>query len=555
MLPSMTDPNQPIMEVLTRASKVKIGRGNFSNVGRDQINYYMVDKSRNKRKVGRNPLLLELSEFTEVKRGDISKDKNDCHTWSLYSHGRIQTEIAVYYAEINVAGPFGQKKFTVKTYRGRHAHKEWQRDFVRCSRGWCGDIPLFGYNKSSVPSLIFCGELVPNAHIEDQIGGTAGYCYIDLLRSSLDCPADELWLDPIKGRFCRGPVGPECHERYYMPGAITIPVDMDFLKKDIVQYFSSLSYDSGFFYAIELLAHCTTTEVIPATSHNQVVSSLTNSMIAFTSDVRWWAWVSSSHRDEKLVASVSFEGKTRFCLEDKRRYVEVSSYIETSAWLVQALSVFHAHNISLTDELSIYKHVDPYFELTGTLRKSKHRRQRRRNGPPIYLFLLNSLSPSSTPIYFWSFDPNGGTQISPDECKYLGLPVKLSLNVEYTQDSWPTKAYKALHDYQIARGFNPKTTDFAQSRGHPIFKIVPQTENHFQEVEEDLCIPSESGHSSSTANNCVQVEADSEGVYLCISTQTVSDIQQGMKLSLLGALFAPFTWEAVEGSDISAVAI
>ncbi|KAF9257435.1 hypothetical protein L218DRAFT_831854, partial [Marasmius fiardii PR-910] len=65
--------------------------------------------------------------------------------------------------------------------------------------------------------------------------------------------------------------------------------------------------------------------------------------------------------------------------------------------------------------------------------------------------------------YFWSHDPSGQDPLSPDMCRYLGLPITLSVILDYFQQSWPTKVYKALHDYQVARGFDPTTTDLAQS--------------------------------------------------------------------------------------------
>ncbi|KAF9254905.1 hypothetical protein L218DRAFT_847720, partial [Marasmius fiardii PR-910] len=75
-------------------------------------------------------------------------------------------------------------------------------------------------------------------------------------------------------------------------------------------------------------------------------------------------------------------------------------------------------------------------------------------------------------FYFWSHDPSGHDSLSPHMCRYLGLPINLSVTLDYCQNSWPTKFYKALHNYQVARGFDPTTTDFAQSLGHPIFEII-----------------------------------------------------------------------------------
>ncbi|KAG7090118.1 hypothetical protein E1B28_011729 [Marasmius oreades] len=69
-------------------------------------------------------------------------------------------------------------------------------------------------------------------------------------------------------------------------------------------------------------------------------------------------------------------------------------------------------------------------------------------------------------------------------CKYLGLPFKLSLEATPYQLSWPTKIYKAVRGYQITKGFNPKTTDFAQSLWYPIVDVVP-AENSFEDIIEE----------------------------------------------------------------------
>ncbi|KAF9257425.1 hypothetical protein L218DRAFT_910443, partial [Marasmius fiardii PR-910] len=65
-------------------------------------------------------------------------------------------------------------------------------------------------------------------------------------------------------------------------------------------------------------------------------------------------------------------------------------------------------------------------------------------------------------------------------CRFLGLPYRLSYSAQYHQYFWPTKFYQALYDHQIMRGFDPLTTDFAQSLGFQIFDIVAP-KNHFQE--------------------------------------------------------------------------
>ncbi|KAF9261558.1 hypothetical protein L218DRAFT_1001601 [Marasmius fiardii PR-910] len=468
-------------EILNHASGVSIHSSSISNVGRDQYNHCTVQQTivhtrHRKDKIGMH--LPELSQFSEIKRGDIYKDSSGvCYSWRLCSNGKDDTEAAVYHAELNITGPFGQKKFTVKTYRGRNAKKEWRRDFLRCSEDWCRDIPLFGYNTSSVPLLIFCGELIPIACVQVPVGMTmyVMQLYFEGLRNTLDCPMNEIWMDPSNGEFCRGPAGPECWDWIDDLMGITIPANVDFLKENVlVRYLSSKKNDRSFLAAL-IYSNLEDGKNFRS-NHPEIVSSLSSSTIAFRPNVRWMNY-KGCFKEKKVVQG----GLTRFCLNDGQRLLEVRSVGEAYAWLMQALSVFHAHGISFDEDLSQYKLVYPRLWLKGTLERSKFRQ---RFGP-IYLFFEPCLSPDGR-FYFWSHDPNGQDPLSRDMCKHLGLPFKLSLReVVYYEKTWPTKVYKALHDYQILRGFDPRTTDFAQSVGVIIWQVV-LPENRFQELDQGI---------------------------------------------------------------------
>ncbi|KAF9254897.1 hypothetical protein L218DRAFT_1082112 [Marasmius fiardii PR-910] len=358
------------MEVLSGATGINIKKSHFSNVGRDQNNCYqtIVQNGGKKRKTNRG--LPELSEFTEVKRGDIYKHGNVCYSWRLGSNGKDDTEAAVYTAQIMITGCFWDSKFTVKTYHGRNGKKEWQRDFLRCSGDWHGSIPLFGYNKSSVPLLIFHGELVPLAHVEAQVG-YVGRLYFGMLRKTLGCSRNELWMDPTKGTFCCGPVGPKCLEWHDDFEVITVPSDISFLKKDvIIRYFSSLKHDQGLVWALNYSSQVDCLKEIPSVSYSHVISSLTNSTIAFNQRIRWF-----SRKGCLQFAGRMADGATRFLLTDYGCYIEVESFGETSSWLSQALSIFHVHNIWFNKELSNFKLIYPIFELKGTIQNSKHKCQ------------------------------------------------------------------------------------------------------------------------------------------------------------------------------------
>ncbi|KAF9262556.1 hypothetical protein L218DRAFT_390290 [Marasmius fiardii PR-910] len=476
--------NRIAMKCFAGASKVKIGLGNFSNVEGDQhnnyYNYYGTDK---KSRVGEN--LPRLEEFNEIKMGNILKVGDIGRPWPRGpSAGEVTVE-AAFTAEIIPHGP--QKKFTVKTYHGGKAKKAWRQDFLRCSDSdWRREVPLFGYSKSeSVPLLIFSGELVPVAHIEPKVGWV-GRLYFEVLRNTLGCLRTELWLDPARGIFFRGPLGPRCLDWIDEYVDIKVPSHVAFLEKDVViRYFSNIKHDQGLLCAFNYSSH---REEVKDWSSNcpQVISSATNLTVASTRNVRWWSFKGCLGNVCKMP-----DGTTRFRLNDDQRSIEVDSVNETSSWLSQALSFFYTNGIRFHEDLSKYKLVWSLFQLRGSLQRSKSKQQRRQLRA-IYLFLVPSPSPDAC-FYIWSHDPNGQDPLSPDMCKYLGLPYKLSLKVQYCQKTWPTEIYKALHDYQVARGFDPRTTDFARFMQSPIFKVGPPR-NCSEELRDDqnnICSASE----------------------------------------------------------------
>ncbi|KAK7060846.1 hypothetical protein VNI00_000579 [Paramarasmius palmivorus] len=77
-------------------------------------------------------------------------------------------------------------------------------------------------------------------------------------------------------------------------------------------------------------------------------------------------------------------------------------------------------------------------------------------------------------ISFWTFDANGATQISEHERKRLRLPNVVLMHAEVSFFSWPKYVYDALHTWQVARGFDPATSDFARSLAVSILDPEPK---------------------------------------------------------------------------------
>ena len=88
--------------------------------------------------------------------------------------------------------------------------------------------------------------------------------------------------------------------------------------------------------------------------------------------------------------------------------------------------------------------------------------------------------------HFWSLDENGRSEMTEEECRRWGVP-KLYLHVDFYQPravTWPSHVYDAIRDWQVARGFDPTTVDFAQSLGYPEFDIIIDNETAGSRLEE-----------------------------------------------------------------------
>ncbi|KAL0566655.1 hypothetical protein V5O48_015350 [Marasmius crinis-equi] len=101
--------------------------------------------------------------------------------------------------------------------------------------------------------------------------------------------------------------------------------------------------------------------------------------------------------------------------------------------------------------------------------------------------------------HYWSSEPTGRPPLSANACDFFGLPVQLNLHIPlYTPHPWflsfsfPNAVYKRIHQYQLARGFDPTTCDFARSLGYPIYQV--QNDAHrFEAVD--------ASHTSSTTRS------------------------------------------------------
>ncbi|KAK1223988.1 hypothetical protein PQX77_013124 [Marasmius sp. AFHP31] len=126
--------------------------------------------------------------------------------------------------------------------------------------------------------------------------------------------------------------------------------------------------------------------------------------------------------------------------------------------------------------------------LHGYLDESPSKWQQRHQ-QPIYLFLrplppdFNKYYHCISSLHFWSLHEDGQSQLSPESCFDFGLPVQLLFeDTGFNRCFWNTDVYKRIHEYQLARGFDPTTIDFARRIGFD--GVVFQPINDSDRLEE-----------------------------------------------------------------------
>ncbi|THU81685.1 hypothetical protein K435DRAFT_469882 [Dendrothele bispora CBS 962.96] len=89
--------------------------------------------------------------------------------------------------------------------------------------------------------------------------------------------------------------------------------------------------------------------------------------------------------------------------------------------------------------------------------------------------------------YYWSFDPDGSTQISQRVCDFIGLP-KYKVEIHHSKYSCSNYQFQAIQQVQKFFGYDPSTQDFAKACGLPLIEINPLSkdpaESHDQSIEE-----------------------------------------------------------------------
>ncbi|KAF9266046.1 hypothetical protein L218DRAFT_92579 [Marasmius fiardii PR-910] len=491
-------------------------------------------------------------EFPYIQRGLVCRVR-DLHRKNRFVHwnsvsNKYEIEFKVERIVSTAEIPGHSSRYTVVSYKGQDAEKAWEKDF----RQWCeasdaSQMQLFGINRSSIPFLLFHRELVPLAHFADRIGEFGRIFASTFARNTMGCRETELWMDPKGGTLIHGVEGPHSA---YLDHLATFHVEEIspspelFLQEDVSwRFFSHLPLNKAFDGSVIYSLHWKRgeSEKVPFSPHlPYILSNRYNLNLAFDSRV----WESSSDRLDSPVLMPN--GQTRFSLTHDGESSFELEYGDraTCSWLSHASSVFHNLGISLSEDLSDYKFTTPYICLAGSIDNSKAAQQRRLQLPPIYFFLhaihlfpTQATEDSYVSVHSWSHDENGQTSIPHYHCESLGLPTRLRVEYLFScQYFWPTETYKTIHNWQIARGFDPITNEFACYCEYPMLQVIPpELSSRFEEVK---------GESIGSSPTSVVVENSRE-----------SGRQRFVISSIWSVIVAPLTSVACEELDISVVLI
>ncbi|KAK1225473.1 hypothetical protein PQX77_011586 [Marasmius sp. AFHP31] len=464
-----------------KARNFQITGGSFNHVQGDQINYTTTIVQAKEKEP------TEFDEYYEVKRGGIFKI-NDIGCSAHWDDGngkkgeQGEPRVERTFCTARLLEQPGMV-FTVLQYSGPDAQRAFEQDFRMLSRILTSNASqIFGYSKSEIPSLILYNELVPATLLDI---GQIGQKYVSSLATQLGCKsAGELWLDTGRGVLCCGAPGPNSLLYRGDWFHTTLPLTTECLQEDVFIRFLASQPESLLvdFSVVTQFASSVAwwyrgftgvPERYERVSQSIVISTSTNFVIAVADS----AWQSERGylSDPKLLGN----GLTRFTLAGPPSFSLVWNRDTDFAWISQASRIFHAHGITLEEDLSSYRLVYPFARVRSRGKCSKAQ-LKRQSQQPIYFFVCSPPSNlrdnryhTVTSIHYWSFHEDGGSPLTHDACCDLGLPIKLQFRRRPDQSYWsPSVSYRHLHQYQLLRGFDPFTTDFSCHLGfhQPIFR-------------------------------------------------------------------------------------
>ncbi|KAJ8093898.1 hypothetical protein PM082_009769 [Marasmius tenuissimus] len=454
------------------AQNFTIAGGSFNHVEGDQHIYNGPTKIIQKRIKKRT----EFDEFYSVKRGAILRLRDICYyryprEWDDDLNKDHQSSQHRADKTVCVARLLKESDavFTVVQYSGPEAHRAFEEDFRALSRKLTSNVSqLYGYNQSYIPSLILYNELMPIAQLRSD-AGLLVQRYLDSLSWRLDCTMEELWLDTGRGMFCSGPPGPRSNLSAVVFNDLDLPLTAELLQEDVLLGFlASVKSKQVDRVVMRVITDSGVRSDVPErVSKPTVISTLTNTPIAVASNA--WESMSDCLSDRRVLEN----GLSRFTLSDDETHLLLCwNWDATEAWLSQVWSIFYARGVSLEDDLSVYKVIRPGASLGGPNFSDSQVQRHRRSQQPIYLFMCPpplDMCPGhykTSSLHFWSFDEDGLSPLPSATCSTFGLPLELDfLDLEHAS-IYTNHSYKRVQQYQVLRGFDPSTTNFARHLGY-----------------------------------------------------------------------------------------
>ncbi|KAF9254303.1 hypothetical protein L218DRAFT_1009850 [Marasmius fiardii PR-910] len=411
--------------------------------------------------------------------------RNDFRAKRVFSVACVGNILA---SSVVYTGPDGTKVYCLLYSQTKHANV----------------AQLHAFNESKTnPMILFHDELIPLAHVfqnhPDCRYALTHYITLQDIFISPHIPFNkswnQVWICPQDGKIVYGPEGPdfdlfmpEIHIDSELYSAHQHPPSGPPLKPSLYNHETLINH-----LAAQLLEGFIPTRAdfklhyqpLPFDSFFTVLSASSTSPNAIArfpegeGDASWRLSYSGEHNAYKTV-TVDGE-RIWYAYSQLPHYPSVRLDMDypyesklCSSWLAQALHIFTMLDIP-QDDWGNYGYI--YAAILETITQDTG------DSPfidkdhyidldlPCYLFALPCSQFSNdfhcisswtlgTNIYYWSTDPYGHLKMM-EECLAHGLPSNLP------------------------KGFDPTTTDYAQSLGYPIFRIVYPGEDQFKEFSDD----------------------------------------------------------------------
>ncbi|ESK89813.1 hypothetical protein Moror_16798 [Moniliophthora roreri MCA 2997] len=459
------------MEIANAQGVAISGNARFSVVHRDQYNRTTINnrivhvgrpgRTIVKRERRKHDSETEYDQYHNIIRGDIRNLEKLCSV----DEGELEWKdgkrvwVDSYRRTVHQAQLYGDDEvFTAFSYHGKDALKAWKKDFMKYSQADENMMfpQLFGINRSKVPALLFYDEWLP-------LG----------LRLATK---DVLQFSPVSS------MAEYANTSYRLWTRRTVPRPRIFFSKT-----GARNLD------LDVLRYANRHACEKHTSRGPWLCSLSRARLEQIAISKqgladpWKTWEPDTLLNKTLIESGLMRYEFKNISGSTHTLTIYMGPALRTVWLSQAHSLSEVSNggsaTYLIPHLWIEFDIQPQLDQSGAVVLD--------SPPTVYLFIrlppssLADLDPWMSQITFWSFGENGTNEIPETECKRIGLPNIVLWRVEVSLRTWPKHVYDAIHAWQVARGFDPMTADFARSLGFPIFEPIVKRDAQIEETIEE----------------------------------------------------------------------